>query len=134
MRSLLFTTISIIIEGLSAIWMFFGSSMVPKLLTWLFLHQLILNPRWRNKIEISSLYVNIQMTYSARKAILNNKNFHAEFSILLCTKEYFKYYANGSWMCFPRCSRLFWMTQPWNLLSWVNEGLFTTFLGFFYRT
>jgi hypothetical protein len=35
------------------------------------------------------------MTYSARKAVLNNKNFHAEFSILLCTKDYFKYYANG---------------------------------------
>lgn len=27
-----------------------------------------------NKIQILNLYVNIQMTYSARKAVLNNKN------------------------------------------------------------
>jgi hypothetical protein len=69
-----------------------------------------------NKIQILNLYVNIQMTYSARKALLNNKKFCIDFPILSCTKTHFKHSAKGDGMLFPRCSKLVLMTQPWTML------------------
>lgn len=108
----------------------FRSSLVTKLLTRLFFISSCWTQNEENKIQILNLYVNIQMTYSARKAVLNNKNFCTD-SHCIMYKSLHQTLWKGDWMFFPRCIKLFWMTQPWNLLRSVNgKWFFITFLHF----